>query len=357
MKRKAIVQQLPKKRPFRRKSMYTKRRRRITPSMPWILMAQKAGRRYAVDHPLPEEEQPIRYINFLWYYFYLGEGRRIPDALYERCSEAYLAGYCAQAGIDKPDGVLVPTLKSLSAVVTVFNEGSTIASVLEQLQRLPMKEIIIVVNGSTDNSFSISRQCPLATVVHYPDSVGHDVGRSIGARLVTADMVLFIDGDIPVKAVQLAPFIRAIDRGADVALNDMTPFIGQFAYRDSVTMMKQFLNAIQGRPDLKTNSMTAIPHMLSRKAIEQIGAANLAVPPKAQSLAIQLELKICAPASIDVISSNKVTKLNTGASNPVSSLILGDHLEAMHMLLSSYSSRLQYKDAIRKRSALGEGFH
>lgn len=329
----------------------------MAPSVQLIPITQKAGSRYAVDHPLPENEQPIRYINFLWYYHYLGEGSKIPDAIYERCAEAFLAGYCKQAGIEKPAGTLVPTLKSLSAVITVFNEGSTIGGVLAQLQRLPMKEIIIVVNGSTDNSFSIARQCPLATIVHYPYSVGHDIGRSIGARLATADMVLFLDGDIPIKAGQLSPFIRAIDRGADVALNNMTPFIGQFARRDGVTVMKQFLNTVQGRPDLKTNSMTAIPHMLSRKAIERIGAANLAVPPKAQALAIQLGLSICAPASIDVITSNKVTKWNTGASNPVSSLILGDHLEAMHMLLSNYSSRLQYKDGIRKRSAFGEGFH
>lgn len=323
----------------------------------WIQNSQKSGSRYAVDHPLPNDEQPIRYINFLWYYYYLGEGRKIPDALYERCADAFLEGYCTQAGIDKPDGVLIPTLKSLAAIVTVYNEASTIRGVLEQLQRLPMKEIILVVNGSTDNSFSIARQCPLATIIHYPNSVGHDVGRSIGAKLVTADMVLFIDGDIPIKAGQLAPFIRAMDGGVDVALNDMTPFIGQFAHRDGVTMMKQFLNMIHGRPDLKTNSMTAIPHMLSRKAIEQIGTAHLAVPPKAQSLAIQLNLTICAPASIDVITGNKLTKLNTGVSNPVSKLILGDHLEALHTVITSSASRLHYKDEIRKRSALGEGFH
>ncbi|SDN59289.1 Glycosyl transferase family 2 [Paenibacillus sp. yr247] len=335
--------------------MFMKRRKRITPFAIWKQATQRDGRRYAVDHPIPGDEQPLTFIQSLWYYYYIGKVQQIPNERYAACANAFLEGYCTQLGMEKPEGVLIPTLKSLAAVITVFNEEGTIGNVLAELRRFPMKEIIVVVNGTTDNSFAIARQNTLATIVHYPGSVGHDVGRSIGAKLTTADMVLFLDGDIPIKAEQLVPFIRAMDRGVDVALNDMTPFIGQFARRDGVTMMKEFLNTIQDRPDLKSNSMTAIPHMLSRKAIEQIGVAHLAVPPKAQSLAIKLGLNICAPASVDVITVNKVTQLNTGTSNPVANLILGDHLEAMHMLIKSHSSRLGFEDPIRKRSALAEG--
>ncbi|MBD0381612.1 glycosyltransferase family 2 protein [Paenibacillus sedimenti] len=352
MKRKGVLVKFRKKIPIRRKRVQPARRRRLAPA--WIMpqTIHRTGRRFAGDHPLPEGEQPISFINSLWYYYYNSERRSIPINRYAACAEAFLDGYCAQLGIEKPDGVLIPTLKSMAAVITVFNEEETIGHVLEQLRRLQIQEIIVVINGSTDNSFAVTRQTSPATIVHYPAAIGHDVGRSIGAMLTTADMVLFLDGDIPIKAEQLLPFIQAMDGGADVALNDLTPFIGQFALRDGVTMMKEFLNAIQGRSDLKSNSMTAIPHMLSSNAIERIGAANLIVPPKAQSLAIKLGLRICAPASIDVIKENKVTRLNTGAFNPVSNLILGDHLEAMHTLIKSHSSRLGFVDPIRKRSQL-----
>ncbi|MFD0694212.1 glycosyltransferase family 2 protein [Paenibacillus sp. GCM10027628] len=328
------------------------RRRRTALSPILKLSIGRIGRRYAAHHPLPEGEQSLPFINALWYSYYRRHKRRISRVQYAACAEAFLEGYCTQLGIDKPDGVLIPTTKQVAAVITVFNEEKTLGKVLEQLRRLPLQEVIVVINGSTDKSFAIARQSSPATIIHYPNAFGHDVGRSIGARLSTADMVLFLDGDIVVKAEQLIPFISAMDRGADVALNDLTPFIGPFANRDSVTMMKEFLNTIQGRPDLKSNSMTAIPHMLSRKAIERIGAANLVVPPKAQSLAIKLGLTICAPASIDVIKENKLTRLNTGSFNPVSNLILGDHLEAMHMLMKIQDGRLGFGDPIRERSHL-----
>ncbi len=325
------------------------------PSPQWTSLIRRAGSRYALDHPLTEGQDAQAYVNSLWYGCYISEGKRIPNAQYEACADAFLEGYCSQLGMAKPDWALMPTNQSIAAVVTAFNEEKTIESVLNQLQRMPVREIIVVVNGSTDSSFALARRSPRATVVHYPNSLGHDVGRSIGAKLSSSDMVLFIDGDIPIKVEQLVPFIRAIDRGADVALNDMTPHIGPFFTRDGVTIMKEFLNFVQGRPDLKSNSMTAIPHILSRKAITQIGAANLVVPPKAQSLAIELGLVVCAPGSVDVIKGNKVTRFNTGVANPVSNMIIGDHLEAVDTLLKRHASRLKYKDVMRKRAKLQGG--
>lgn len=296
------------------------------------------------------------YINSLWYSFYISkEIGAIPDSQYLAASRAFLAGYCQKMGMPVPNLVLVPTRQSVGAVITVSNEERTIANVLGELQRMPLQEMIVVINGSTDNSFHIARKCPKATIVHYPNLVGHDVGRSIGAMLSSADMLLFLDGDIPVRIEELVPFIRAIDQGWDLALNDITPYIGLFTHQDGVSMVKQFVNRVQGRLDLKANSMTAIPHMLSRRAIQVIGYAALMVPPKAQAKAIRHGLRICAPASIDVVTSNKATRLNTGTANPVANLIVGDHLEALHMLLKEHGSRLEYKDVLRTRTALAGG--
>lgn len=355
MKRTADVRPQGKKQPVKQEAARSKQRV-IGPSSPAFLQKfQRSGRRYAADHPLPKGAPPNAFINSLWYSCYIHEGQQIQAPQYADCMKAFLKGYCLGAGMKKPDWVLMPTLKSVAAVITVRNEGATVSKVLAELSRLPLKEIIAVVNGSADNSFSEARKCPSATIVHIPEALGYDVGRSIGAKLSTADMVLFLDGDIPIQAERLISFILAVERGADVALNDVTPFIGSFAGRDSVTMLKEFLNVVQDRRDLNANSMTAVPHVLSRKAIEHIGAGNLAVPPKAQSLAIRLGLSVCAPASVDVFKANKATGFNKGAANPVSKLILGDHLEALHMLMETNGGRLRYEDDIRQRSAFAEG--
>ncbi|UJF32085.1 glycosyltransferase family 2 protein [Paenibacillus hexagrammi] len=355
MKRRAVFRKFRKKRPAPKQALRRRRKTASKRAPAWTAAAERAGSRYAVDHPLPEGESPHRYINTLWYYYSIGEGKQIPPGQAAACGMAFLKGYCTRSGLQDENRVPVPTLKSIAAVVTVRNEEDSITGVLGELSRLPLQELIVVINGSTDRSFALVRQNRLATIIHYPDSLGHDIGRAIGAKQTTADMVLFLDGDIPVKAEQLVPFIRAIDLGADVALNDVSPYIGSFAYHDGVTMMKEFLNHIQGKPQLRANSMTAIPHMLSRHAIERIGPANLAVPPKAQALAAQLGLSIVAPASVDVIKGNKVTRMNTGVSNPVSSMILGDHMEALHMLMANNGQRLRFEDISRNRRVLSEG--
>ncbi|WP_171687050.1 glycosyltransferase family 2 protein [Paenibacillus planticolens] len=346
-----------KQRPKARTVIPVRRMRRGSRSVAELRRRVHAiGARYATDHPLQEHMDPSSYINSLWHSFYTSkEIGPISEGQYLSISRAFLAGYSEKMGMPTPNLVLVPTRKTIGAVVTVSNEEKTIARVLNELQRLPLQELIVVINGSTDNSVHIARQCPQATIVHYPSLVGHDVGRSIGAKLSSSDMMLFLDGDIPIQTEQLVPFIRAIDGGWDIALNDISPYIGLFAHRDGVSIVKQFVNRVQGRPELQANSMTAIPHMLSRKALEVIGSAALAVPPKAQAKAIRNGLRICAPASIDVVTSNKPTRFNTGTANPVSNLIVGDHLEALHMLLGEHGSRLQFKDAHRTRTALAGG--
>lgn len=54
---------------------------------------------------------------------------------------------------------------------------------LDQVTRLKPLEIIVVLNGCSDRSFQRTRLCPQATIVHIPESAGHDVGRSLGAKL------------------------------------------------------------------------------------------------------------------------------------------------------------------------------
>lgn len=248
--------------------------------------------------------------------------------------------------------VSIPLDRSVGVVVTAMNEEGTIGKVLGELNRLPLHEVIVVINGSTDGTYREARQAvgPNGLILHYPEPLGYDVGRAVGARAAQSDILLFLDGDFAVPAEQLVPFILAVGRGADVALNNLKPYGGMFAHRDDVSMMKEFLNRSLGRAELGMNSMTAVPHALSRKAVETIGYARLAVPPLAQAAAIRNGLKMTSPGSVNVYRSNRVRQQNTGERNPVARMIVGDHLEALIGPMESEGSRLGYPDGIRKRA-------
>lgn len=268
---------------------------------------------------------------------------------YHAAAKRYLEGYVSRNGFSGDEKILWSTVQPVAVVITAMNEEISLPKVLKQIDRLPFHQIIIVVNGSTDGTLEAARRCERAQILHYPEPLGHDVGRAIGAQLSSSEIVLFLDGDMVIPAESLIPFVQAVDRGLDVALNDISPFVGRFHQRDSVTILKEFVNRVQRRDDLKMNSLTAVPHALSRRALDTIGCFRLAVPPLAQAVAIRRGLRVGTAASIDVISWNRQRKENVGAMNPVSEMITGDHWEAMAYLLKGEGDRLKFPDWIRDR--------
>jgi hypothetical protein len=319
---------------------------RIEPN--WGEKAYTAGCYAGSVQSIDGETDPHRKVNRLWNEWY-SSIQRLPWPKYHPTVNQFMEGYCQQTGQHSNKWVLIPTNKSVSAIVTVMNEKDTIPSILEQLHRLPFHEIIFVLNGSTDESFEIIRNQSWATIIHYHDPLGHDVGRAIGAKLSESDILLFLDGDIPIYAELLVPLIASVEQGMDIALNNITPYIGLFSERDEVTTIKEFVNMSMEREDLESNSLTAVPHAMSRHAAEVIGYANLSVPPKAQVIALNNGLKLSAPIQVDVISRNRIRKRNVGNSNSVSEMIVGDHLEAIKVALDLKGPRLLYPDHIRNR--------
>ncbi|KHL92689.1 hypothetical protein QW71_27500 [Paenibacillus sp. IHB B 3415] len=221
----------------------------------------------------------------------------------------------------------------MSVVISARNEEQTLLKLLDQVTRLKPLEIIVVLNGCSDRSFQRTRLCPQATIVHIPESAGHDVGRSLGAKLSRGDILLFLDGDMVIPARQMSLFAEAVDGGVDVALNDLDHLLPPFALSDAVTRCKMYLNAVLGRSDLGVSSMTAVPHALSRKALERIGYRELMVPPKAHALSIMRQLRVEKAGTVNVIKHNRLRQSNTGAGNAMEQLIAGDHAEALAQVL------------------------
>ncbi|GGA05553.1 hypothetical protein GCM10008018_59450 [Paenibacillus marchantiophytorum] len=340
----------PKRTSPRLRKNFTPKRTRT--QLYWRNWGSRAGQEDALKYDITKEGYQKKALNNHWMQRSSSELLLSNAPSYEAAARGYVSGYCKAAKLPLPDWVLMPTAKSVGAVVCVMNEERTIVKVLEQLNRLPLDEIIIIVNGSNDHTLEKVKAHSQALIVHYPDPLGHDVGRAIGAKLAQSDILLFLDGDFVVGAEKLLPFIYAIERGHDLALNNISPYLPTFSQWDSVTVMKRFLNVSMKRPDLNANSLTAVPHALSRKAITQMGCAELMVPPKAQVNAILNGLRITAPASINVVSVNRIRKMNKGRNNPVARLIIGDHVEALNFAMKLRGERIVFPDVIRKREFL-----
>jgi hypothetical protein len=319
----------------------------------WRKWGEQAGREDADLYSLADADYQKKALNGHWLKRMKEKrltGKSWPH--YWQAAKGYLDGYGRVSGIATYDWMLLPTGSTVAAVISVMNEEATVMKVLQELHRLPLDEIIVVVNGSRDSTFQRVREGSNALIVYYPEPLGYDVGRVIGSRLTNSDIIIYLDGDVPMVAEELLPFIGAIDQGADVALNHISPYLKVFSQWDGVSMVKQFINRAMGRPDLGADSLTAIPHALSRKALDTIGSEHLMVPPQAHVLAIAKGLVVSAPWSIDVITTNRVNEHNAGELNSVSELIIGDHIEALHTAQELGGERLSFPDVIRRRTYL-----
>jgi hypothetical protein len=254
-------------------------------------------------------------------------------------------------------GPQLPALRgSLSVIISARNEEQTLLKLLDQVTCLMPLEIIVVLNGCSDRSFQRTRLCPRATIVHIPESAGHDVGRSLGAKLSRGDILLFLDGDMVIPARQMSLFAEAVDGGVDVALNDLDDLLPSFALSDAVTRCKMYLNTVLGRRDLGVSSMTAVPHAMSRKALERMGYRELMVPPKAHALSILAQLRVEKAAAVNVIKHNRLRQNNIGAGNAMEQLIVGDHAEALAQVLAAQqaSGRLSQGRLQEQRQQMAE---
>ncbi|MBY0014675.1 glycosyltransferase family 2 protein [Paenibacillus typhae] len=235
----------------------------------------------------------------------------------------------------------------VSVIIPAMNEARTIAAVIAGARGVhPRCEVIVIVNGSADNTAEIAHRMG-AKVITFPQPLGHDVGRSVGAEAARGDILLFTDGDLVISAAELRPFVEAVGRGADVALNDYSgPVRGRIPH--PVILSKYTLNVMLGRPDLNGYSLTAVPHALSRKALTALGSAILSRPPLAHARAVLDGLKVKAVHKVPVGRMNAVRRKERGR-DLLQEVILSDHLEAMGLLLERRGERAGYSDAGRRR--------
>lgn len=235
----------------------------------------------------------------------------------------------------------------VSVIIPAMNEAQTIAGVISRASRVhPRCEVIVVVNGSADQTAEIAHSLG-AHVISYELPLGHDAGRSVGAEAAKGEILLFTDGDLVIPAVDLRPFVTAVSGGADIALNDYSGPVRKLSPHP-VVLSKHALNILLGRPDLKGCSMTAVPHAISRKALEVLGSDLLSRPPMAHAKAVLSGMRVEAAHKVPVGKLNAVRRKENGK-DPLQQLVTADHLEAVSLLLDQRGNRAGFGDGARRR--------
>jgi len=105
----------------------------------------------------------------------------------------------------------------IQVFIPAFNEGGSIGSVVEKVKALyPSLEVIVVDDGSVDDTGSVARRSG-ATVIRHPVNLGG--GTAVRTALMLAsikgsDYAITFDGDGQHDPSELSRFLDIIERGA-----------------------------------------------------------------------------------------------------------------------------------------------
>ncbi|MDB5085326.1 MAG: hypothetical protein JWN30_2212 [Bacilli bacterium] len=250
-----------------------------------------------------------------------------------------------------PSKVSRDKTKRLAVIIPAMNEEDTLGPVLDEISRLDPDRIIVVVNGSTDNTASIARDKG-AEVLEFADPLGNDIGRSVGAMHVDADIYLFTDADIVLPAEDVLPLIVSIEKGTALALNSLD-WLSRYPEPDEPSIDRYFSNLVQGRRNLGVENALTVPHAFSGNGLNVIGKDALADPLLATCLAIDKGLAIDVPTRINVLDINKDRYSHLKRDNEKMSeayqRMHGDSIEGLHYLLATAGKRAGFRRGNQKR--------
>ena len=103
---------------------------------------------------------------------------------------------------------------TVSIVIPAKNEAAGLRALLPEVRRLhPAAEIIVVDDGSTDDTVAVATSTERVRCVSHPVSIGNGGAVKTGARAATGDRLVFMDGDGQHRPQDIARLLAKMDEG------------------------------------------------------------------------------------------------------------------------------------------------
>lgn len=107
---------------------------------------------------------------------------------------------------------------TISIIIPARNESAALASLLPELkQSYPEAEIIVVNDGSTDDTASLGAKYNVKIISH-PYSIGNGAAIKSGARHAIGEIFIFMDGDGQHRVQDIAPLLSKFKEGYDLVV-------------------------------------------------------------------------------------------------------------------------------------------
>ncbi|MGB5689920.1 MAG: glycosyltransferase family 2 protein [Woeseiaceae bacterium] len=109
-------------------------------------------------------------------------------------------------------------MPSLSIVIPAKNEAGAIGTVVARaVESYPDAEVIVVDDGSTDDTASVAEGAG-AKVVRHPESLGNGAAVKAGARIAQGEIIALMDGDGQHDAGEFGALLARLDEGYDMII-------------------------------------------------------------------------------------------------------------------------------------------
>jgi GT2 family glycosyltransferase len=147
---------------------------------------------------------------------------RSPKPSYHALREVYEASAAA----------LLPAMPRVSVVICSYNGAATLEQCLHSMQALeyPNYEIIVVDDGSADNTKEVLSHFPTVRAIHQ-DNRGLSVARNVGLKAATGSIIAYTDSDCFADPGWLAHLVYQFERSGAAAVGgpNLTPADGWLA--------------------------------------------------------------------------------------------------------------------------------
>ena len=106
----------------------------------------------------------------------------------------------------------------LSIILPAKNEAGAVGQTVAQIRALyPAAEIIVVNDGSTDDTAALAEAAGARVVLH-PYSMGNGAAIKSGARAATGEILVFMDADGQHNPADIARLLARLDAGFDMVV-------------------------------------------------------------------------------------------------------------------------------------------